>query len=64
MVDVRIFGFFVFPAFQLDCPDVAIFVDRMPVLLGFAFLKVHRLFANSAACFVGHGASWEEIVNA
>jgi hypothetical protein len=27
---------------QLDCPDVAIFVDRMPVLLGFAFLKVHR----------------------
>jgi hypothetical protein len=49
---------------QLDCPDVAIFVDRVPVLLGFASLKVHGLFAKSAAWSVGHGASWEETVNA
>src|SRR5450631_4402330 len=44
---------------QFDCPDVAILVDRMPVFVGFAFLKVHRLFTNSAVWFVGHGASWE-----
>jgi len=46
---------------QFDCPDVAILVDRMPVFVGFAFLKVHRLFTNSAVWFVGHGASWERL---
>jgi len=41
---------------QFDYPNVAIFVDRTPVFIGFAFFEVHRFFTDSADGCVGNGA--------
>jgi len=45
---------------QFDGPDVAIFVDRMPVFIGFTFFEVHRLLTDSADQTVGHSTPWDE----
>ena len=44
---------------QFDGPDVAIFVDRMPVFIGFTFFEVHRLFTDGADQTVGHNFPWD-----
>jgi len=42
---------------QFDGPEVAIFMDRMPVFVSFAFFEVHRFFTDRADWCVRPGAS-------